>query len=176
MKPLILILLAATFAAAQTPTIADIARQERARRAPSTGSKVYTTADIKKTAPETADAQPIMGTVATSTPATPATSAPVREPAAATLEKDPVQDWLADTEKLRVEIRGLMDKEAVSQLAIYDVVNKSNAAVTTVADRDRALADLGVAQKSLAELRDQISKKRSELQARELQGPPKKQP
>src|SRR5262245_54216194 len=55
MKALVLILLAASYAAAQNnPTIADIARQERARRGQTAGTKVYTTADIKTLPPSLA--------------------------------------------------------------------------------------------------------------------------
>jgi hypothetical protein len=180
MKPLILILLAATYAAAQTPTIADIARQERARRGASTSTKVYTTADIKtpepkvegdaavapapEGAPATPAAAPAGAPAATSTPA----------PAAATPAVDPVQQWLAETDKLRNQIREIIDKEAVAQLDINAIQNRVNAPVTTVAEKDRALTELGVAQGRLTGIREELSKKRAELQARELAGPPKK--
>jgi hypothetical protein len=186
MKPLILILLAATYAAAQTPTIADIARQERARRAEGTATKVFTTADIKKPEPKAAEEAPPATTAPTSTgkpdaagaPAA-ATQDPAREqataPAAAvTPAPDPVQQWLAETDKLRSEIRETIDKEAVTQLEINSVLNRVNAPVSSVSEKDRALADLAIAQNRLAAVRDQLAKKRSELQARELQGPPKK--
>lgn len=189
MKPLILILLAATYAAAQqTPTIADIARQERARRSENAATKVFTTADIKKSDPKAeAEAQPdaaaptaqtAPGTAPAGAPAG-APAAPAKEPAAAAAPAtppgpDPVQQWLAETDKLRAEVRETIDREAVTQLEINSILNRVNAPVSSVAEKDRALAELGAAQNRLAAVRDQLAKKRSELQARELQGPPKK--
>ena len=185
MKPLILILLAATYAAAQTPTIADIAREERARRAPSTSNKVYTTADIKtpepkvevdaagapapEGAPAAAAATPAAAGAATSTSAPAAANTPATAPAV-----DPLQQWLAETDKLRNQIREIIDQEAVAQLEINSIQNRVNAPVTTVAQKDRALTELGVAQGKLTGIREDLSKKRAELQARELAGPPKK--
>jgi len=171
MKALILILLAATYAAAQSPTIADVARQERARRAGNTSTRVYTTADIKtKVSPdsETAPAAP----VAPALP--PAAPAAATAPAGAEPEKDPVQEWLTQTDKLRVETRLLLDQESATQLEISSTLNRVNAPVTSQSEKDRALADLAVAQSRLGVIRDQLSKKRAELQARELEGPPKK--
>lgn len=185
MKPLILILLTATYAAAQTPTIADIAREERARRAPSTNNKVYTTADIRTpepkvegdaaVAPEGAPAAPAAAPaatpgVATSTPApVAAATTPATAPAV-----DPLKEWLAETDKLRNQIREIIDQEAVAQLQINSIQNRVNAPVTTVAEKDRALTELGVAQGRLTGIREELSKKRAELQARELAGPPKR--
>ena len=187
MKPLILILLAATYAAAQTPTIADIARQERARRAPSTSNKVYTTADIKTPepkvegdaavapAPEGAPAAPAPAPAAVpaATTATPVPAAAATTPAPAPAV-DPLQQWLVETDKLRNQIREIIDQEAVAQLEINSIQNRVNAPVTTVAQKDRALTELGVAQGKLTGIRELLSKKRAELQARELAGPPKK--
>ena len=185
MKPLILMLLVATYAAAQKPTIADVARQERARRAPSNSTKVYTTADIKKSPPKgteptptAAPAPPIAPAVASTATAAPApaatTSTPVKEPVPAIAGPDPVQQWTIETEKLRTQIRELIDQEAVAQLDINIIMNRVNAPVTSVGERDRALKDLEVAQNKLTATRDQLLRKRSELQARELQGPPRK--
>jgi Spy/CpxP family protein refolding chaperone len=189
MKALILILLAASYAAAQNkPTIADIARQERARRAESAGTKVYTMADIKTLPPSTApepglgntpaaliDA-PAVGTlpVAGAAPAagaTPATAAATPE----TPKEDPVQKWLAETEKLRAQLRQLIDQESATQLEINQITNRIYTPVTSVSDRDRAQNELGIAQVRLQALRDQITKARAELQTREQEGPPKKQ-
>jgi hypothetical protein len=188
MKPLILILLAATYAAAQqTPTIADIARQERARRSENAATKVFTTADIKKSEPKAeAEAQPDAAAAAApaapgTTPAAAPAAAPAatKEPAAAATPAtppgpDPVQQWLVETDKLRAEIRETIDREAVTQLEINSILNRVNAPVSSVAEKDRALAELAGAQNRLGAVRDQLAKKRTELQARELQGPPKK--
>ncbi|HVQ64685.1 MAG TPA: hypothetical protein VMT78_09115 [Terriglobia bacterium] len=191
MKPLILMLLVATYAAAQKPTIADIARQERARRGQSNSTKVYTTADIKTPAPKgteptpTAAPAPAAAPAVTSTAAaapapaattsTPAATAPPKEPVPAPAAgPDLVQQWTIETEKLRTQIRELIDQEAVAQLDINVIMNRVNAPVTSVGERDRALKDLEVAQNKLTATRDQLLRKRSELQARELQGPPRK--
>jgi len=177
MKALILILLAATYAAAQSPTIADIAREERAKRAGNTSTRVYTTADIKTKGSADSDG---------AAPAAPAAPAQASAPAAQTLppaadgtptaeapEKDPVKEWMAQTDKLRQETRLLLDQEAGTQLEISATLNRVNAPVTSQPEKDRALADLGVAQSRLGIIREQLTKKRSELQARELEGPPK---
>ena len=191
MKPLILILLAASYAAAQStpnPTIADIARQERARRGQSAGTKVYTTADVKPATPEPGlgntpqsliDA-PAVGTlpVAGAAPTAPATT-PAVTPAAATTpeapKEDPLQKWLAETEKMRAQIRQLADQESATQLEINQITNRIYTPVTSVPERDRAQTELGVAQVRLQAIRDQLTKARAELQAREQAGPPKQQ-
>lgn len=189
MKALVLILLAASYAAAQSnPTIADIARQERARRGQAAGTKVYTTADIKTLPPSPAP-EPGLGNtpavlidapavgmlpVAGAAPApgvTPAATAAAPE----TPKEDPVQKWLAETEKLRTQLRQLVDQESATQLEINQITNRIYTPVTSVPERDRAQNELGIAQVRLQALREQISKARVELQAREQEGPPKKQ-
>jgi Spy/CpxP family protein refolding chaperone len=184
MKALILILLAASYAAAQNnPTIADIARQERARRGQNAGTKVYTTADVKMLAPSpppepglgntpaAAIDAPAVGTlpVAGAAPAAGATATPAPE----TPKEDPVQKWLAETEKLRAQLRQLVDQESATQLEINQITNRIYTPVTSVPERDRAQNELGIAQVRLQALRDQIVKARAELLAREQQGPPK---
>ena len=188
MKPLILMLLVATYAAAQKPTIADIARQERARRGQSNSTKVYTTADIKPPAPKGTEPTPTAAPAPAAAPAVTSTAAaaapaaapaattptPAKEPVPAPAGPDLVQQWTIETEKLRTQIRELIDQEAVGQLDINVIMNRVNAPVTSVGERDRALKDLEVAQNKLTATRDQLLRKRSELQARELQGPPRK--
>jgi hypothetical protein len=192
MKPLILILLAATYAAAQTPTIADIARQERAKRGQSTSSKVYT---IKAPPPPVVvdpltgapvpDTAPAPGTVPAAgtapapaaAPTAPAATAGPAGPAATPAETpgdDPVRRWLEDTEKLRAKIRQLADQEMATQLEINSVTNRIYAPVTSVPERDRAQAELGVVQNRLAGIREELSRARLELQVREKDGPPKR--
>src|SRR5688572_28499338 len=126
MKPLILILLAATYAAAQTPTLADYARQERARRAQSTGAKVYT---IKSAVPAPAEttapdgAAPTPGTAPAAGTPTPASAVGVAAPgtqsteAAAEIGKpDPVQVWIEETENPGSRIRQLVVEETPDQI------------------------------------------------------------
>jgi hypothetical protein len=191
MKPLILILLAASYAAAQstptTPTIADIARQERARRGQNAGTKVYTMTDVKAAAPageapeggaalgDTPAAQINAPAVGTVPPAGPNATAPTAAAPTEPPKEDPVQKWLEETEKLRAQIRQLNDQESATQLEINSITNRIYTPVTSVPERDRAQAELAVAQNKLQALRDQISKARAELQVREQAGPPKKQ-
>ena len=178
---MILILLATTYAAAQNPTIADIARQERARRAQSTGAKVYT---IKSAPPAATEAPAGVAPPAPDTaPAGPATGAPAANPAAgpvapaATTEAagpDPVKQWLEETEKLRARIRQLADQETSTQLEINTITNRVYAPVTSVPERERAQAELGVVQSRLVSIREELARARVELQVREQDGPPKK--
>jgi hypothetical protein len=187
MKPLVLILLAASYAAAQSnPTIADIARQERARRGQNAGTKVYTTADIKTLPPSPPPELGLGNTPAAliDAPAvgmlpvpgaTPAAGANPTTAAPETPKEDPVQKWLEETEKLRAQLRQLVDQETATQLEINQITNRIYTPVTSVPERDRAQTELGVAQVRLQAIRDQIVKARAELQAREQQGPPKKQ-
>jgi hypothetical protein len=176
MKPLILILLTATYAAAQEPTLADYARQERARQrdAQSKNIRVYTTEDIRTTPPADAAAAKPAGDGAVEAATTPAT--PAASPATATPAVDPVQEWFAETEKLRSQIRELIDREATSQLDINRFTNDVYAADTNETARDRARSDLAMAQQRLTDVREQLAKSRLELQKREQEGPPRKQP
>jgi hypothetical protein len=192
MKPLILILLAATYAAAQNPTIADIARQERARRAQNPTTKVYTTKDVTPASPAVVDPEATVapGTtipvaVPTANPAAPGLAGPAGPAAAQPLAPaavapevpggvDPVQKWLEDTEKMRANLRQMVDQETAAQLEINAITNRVYAPVTSVPERNRAQSELGLAQTRLQTLRDQIAKARAELAARELEGPPKK--
>lgn len=185
MKPLVLILLVASYAAAQNnPTIADIARQERARRGQNAGTKVYTTADIKTLPPSPAPEPGLGNTPAALIDAPAVGTLPVAgavptagaSPAAPeTPKEDPVQKWMAETEKLRAQLRQLVDQESATQLEINQITNRIYTPVTSVPERDRAQNELGIAQVRLQALRDQIVKARAELQAREQEGPPKKQ-
>jgi hypothetical protein len=170
MKPLILILLGAVFAAAQSPTIADIARERRALQAQGRSSKVFTTADISPTATApAADASPAATPDPAATEGAPAAQSTPEAPAV-----DPLQAWLSETEKLRERIRDLMDQEAKAQLDINSVTNRVFAPDTNETARTQAQTELASAQQKLVGVRDLLSKSRSELQARELQGPPKK--
>ena len=195
MKALILILLAAVYAAAQnpTPTVADIARQERARRAQAKSSKVYTTEDIRTTpaptetdpaanpdagaAPGSPDPASLTPGPAPNTPGptpAPAPAPPVISPPPAASGQDPVQQWMLENEKLRQQLRDLMDQEATTQLEINAAANQLNAPVSSQSAKDQAAANMKSAQDKLAGIREKISKGRNELQARESAGPPRK--
>lgn len=181
MKPLILMLLAATYAAAQNPTLADFAREERARQrevqtknVENKNIKVYTTEDIRTTAPAEPDAAAPAAAPGEVTAQSPATSAAPAAPATTTPAPDPVQQWLGDTEKLRGQIRELIDREATDQLEINRLTNEVYKPDTNETARDRAKAAVGAAQEQLAQTRELLAKARLELQKREQDGPPKK--
>ena len=182
---MILILLAATYAAAQEPTLADYARRERARqlevqnKVQNKNIKVYTTEDIRTTLPatEVGDAKPA-GDVAAETAAAPGAPGGPAAATATTVQPpvDPVQQWLLETEKLRALIRELMDREVNTQLEINRITNDVYSPDTNETAVARAQAALGVAQQKLSDIREQLAKSRLELQKREQEGPPRKQP
>jgi hypothetical protein len=187
MKPLILMLLAATFASAQeatptppTPSLADYARQERARQREVQGKniKVYTTEDIRTTVPDPSvtgePATQVAPAATVAPPASTATAVPTElKPTPPPV--DPAVQWQADTEKLRALIRELIDREATNQLEINRVTNEVYKPDTNETARDRARADLAGAQQQLSATRELLAKSRLELQQREFEGPPKKQ-
>jgi hypothetical protein len=173
MKPLILILLAAAYAAAQTPTVADVARQERARRAQSRSSKVYTTEDIRTTAPAE-EAEPAAAGTEVSPDAKAAPATAESAPDAQVPQADPTKQWLMENEKLREQLRELMDQEAIAQLEINTATNQLNAPISTQSAKDEAGTKLQAANQKLATIRERIAKSRSELQEREAKGPPRK--
>ena len=180
MKPLILILLGATYAAAQNPSLADFAREERARQrevqtknADIQSIKVYTTEAIRTTPPADDAAAPAAAPGDASQAPTTA-PAPAADAAPATATVDPVQQWFADNEKQREKIRELIDHEATDQLEINRISNEVYKPDTRESDRDRARTQLGQAQDRLAQTREQLATARLDLQKREHDGPPRK--
>ena len=176
MKPLILILLAAVCAAAQNPTIADIARQERARRTQDKSTKVYTIEDIRSAEPAVAEPEkaPAKDAPAPAPAKAPEAATTVPAATAAPAGPDPVQQWLQETGKVRDQIRDLIDQEAKAQIEINAITNRIYAPVTSQSDKDKATAELQVAKQKLVAIRVQLDKNRKDLQTREAQGPPKK--
>jgi len=160
MKPLILILLTVTWVQAQTQTIADVARQLRLRQSQQKSVRTITTEDIKKGAPDLPDdpAKPVENPV----------------PAAETkpAEPDPVQQWAQDTLKLREKVRNLMDQETAAQAQVNSITDRIFAPVTTQSDKDQAQTELKAAQDKLSGIRSDLEKTRSELNEKDLKGPP----
>ena len=173
MKPLILILLAAVWASAQNPTIADIARQERARRAQGKSTRVYTIENTRSAEPAAAEPEkaPQQAVAPAAKPAEAGTPAGT---AAAPTGPDPVKQWLDETGKIRDEIRDLMEQETKTQLEINTITNRLYAPVTSQSDKDKAATELRAATQKLIDIRVKLDKNRKDLQAREAQGPPKK--
>jgi hypothetical protein len=168
MKPLILILLTAVFAQAQT--IADAARQERARQAQVHTVKIFTTGDLKSNdSRETAEARPVENPAPVAAP----DPAPAPAPAAAPVV-DPVQQWTEETAKLRTLVRELMDQETATQLEMNAASAQINAPITSQSAKDQAQRSLTASQEKLVVIRAELARARSDLQEKDLQGPPQR--
>jgi hypothetical protein len=172
MKPLILILLAAVVAQAQT--IADAARRERARQAQVHTTKIFTTEDVKnKDSRVMAEARPVENPTPVATPA----AAPTPIPAAVTAPAiDPVQQWTEETGKLRTRVRELIDQETAALLEINTASGQINAPITSQSAKDQAQRTLEASQQKLVLIRAELTRTRSELQEMDLMGPPARRP
>src|SRR5688572_28898251 len=194
MKPIIVMLLLAISVQAQT--LADIARQERERRAKLKPTRVITGEGVRPTAPAVegskpgearpAEAKPAVANegdkaanpAATDKPATateksqaaPAQPAPA-PPAPA--KPDPAAAYNAELEKLRSRIRELQDQETTLQLQINQLTNQIFAPITDQASKDQAQARLGEVQQRLTSTRAELDQSRRTLDSLQLQGPPK---
>jgi len=172
MKLLILIVLISVSAQAQS--LADAARKERERRTNlrparviiSTGAieQPNTTATAAEQ-PKTAEAKP--GEVKGTTPET--SKKPSQTPSV-----DPVQVWNNQVNQLRTKFRALQDQEMALLLQQNQATNQVYAPVTDPATQERALAQLGQVQQSLAAVRKDLDETKKMLDALQLQGPPKK--
>ena len=166
-----MILLAGIWAQAQTQTIADFARQERARQAKVQSTRVITTDDLKRADVTAAPAEKEPAKDAAKEPSKDGAK-PAAAPAAAA--SDPIKEWNEQVAKIRARIRELQDQDTATQIEINAVTNKVYAPVTTEAARTQAQAALAAAQKKLTEIRDETLLTRTKLQEMEAQGPAKK--
>jgi hypothetical protein len=183
MKSLILILLMGVGVQAQT--IADLARQERAKQQakPRTQPlRVITNDDLKRLSAAAVEVQaaaqaggqeqPATGAeAAKAEPAKPTQAGAEKAAMPATTQPDPVQAWNAEMASLRAQIRELQDKETATQLQINDLTNKVYAPVTSVKARNEAQAGLSAAQKNLTTIREQIVATRLKLEQLQARGP-----
>jgi heme exporter protein D len=191
MKPLIVMLLLAVSVQAQT--LADVARQERARQARLRPARVITGTGAPAPAPaavgaKPADAKP--GTEAkAATDAKPATTdgkpAPDAKPAppAATAvqpaapppppKPDPLLEYNAQLDKLRASLRELQDQETSLQLQLNQLTNQVFATITDPATQQQAQTRLGETQQKLSGVRSELEQTRRALDALIAQGPPK---
>lgn len=151
------------------PTIQDIvelARQERARREAvqaARENRVFTTADVERYVPPAAEAvdmavsDAVQGGESLASADLPGGEAgDLSADVAADQEPGttPEEEWLAWQEEvigLRNEIQILDDRRVALQLQMTDIRGKVTAPTGTLQDRNRALADLAVAQSSLDE-------------------------
>ena len=154
MKAFVTILLLA--GSLQAQNLAEAARQERERRAHLKPVQVITG----------------VGTGATTVP--PGQSNPAKAEDSKKAAIDPVKEYNDQLAKLRAEIQTLQEEETATQLQINELNNQVYAPVVDQATKDQALTVVGAAQQKLAAVRMELEHARSDLQALQLQGPPKK--
>ena len=161
MKPLIVILLTAITVQAQT--LADIARQERARRA-QINNKVVTSV-VSVPVPESkpaAEAKPVDPKANAAKPAAPAASS-----------VDAVKDWNERADKTRKRVQELQDQETGLQLQINQLTNQLFAPVIDQETKNQTQTRLGEIQNQLTATRAELDQTKRTLDAMNQQGPPK---
>jgi len=163
MKPLLVMLLIAASVHAQS--IADIARKERERQ-----SKAKSTRVIKPDEVKSADAAPAKP--ADAKPAGSETKEPAKlqEPP----KVDPVQVWNNQLEQFRTKIRAFQDQETSLQLQLNQATNQFYAPVIDPATQQAAQAKVAQIQQQLADVRKGMDDAKKDMDALQLQGPPKK--
>lgn len=149
-----MVCLAVNSAGAQS--IADAAKQERARQARLNSPHVFTDADAHTVAPlaglsaPASSSKPVIANIEVPPPA-----------------EDPIK-------KLRLKVRDLEDQETALKLQINDVTNQVNAVVTDMTTRTAAQTKLGELQTKLAGVQKELAQIRTNLQQMEAQAAPKK--
>jgi len=177
MKPLILVLLTAI--AAQAQSLADVARKERARQAQVTSSRTVTNDHVKGAVPAPAPtpsapadaSKPADEAKPESPPSPPAAVQPSAQPNAAAVNA--IQEWTAQYDKTRARIRELQDQETALQLQANDLTNRFYAPVTDQAARTQAQVSLMEVQNKLIDVRRELAQQRLALQRLEAQAPKK---
>lgn len=156
---------------AEAQTVADIARQERERRAHLKDVRVIAAEGVPNAAAASTLPAGDQKPAATDkkTPA-PAVSAPT--PAAVPLA-DPVKAWTERADKLRKKIQELQDEETALQLQMNQLTNQFFAPVADQNSKDQAQARLGQTQDRLTAVRAELDQTKKTLDAMQLQGPPK---
>jgi len=189
MKPLIMILLLASVAQAQT--IADAARKERQRQSQVQSVLVITNDVARRFIPaqEAARAEgqpPAEGQPAaapaitaeaekTTTPPETTEAAEPALPAPLVPQVDPVQKYNEEMAKLRARIQSLQDQEVELQLQVNSLTNQFFAPKTNETSRRQAQDRIGQTQAQLTAVRTELDQARKELQLKETAGPPKPQ-
>jgi hypothetical protein len=179
MKSLILILFVATSVQAQS--VADAARQERARQAQSKSTRVFSDANthtVKPITPAEPSLVPVAGSKDLSTSkalptknlAAAATGAALNA-AAATAPVDPAAE---EMQKLRIRVRALGDQETSLKLQISDATNQIYAPQMDSATRNEALTRLGETQVKLSDVQKELAQARANLQQLEILSAAKK--
>jgi hypothetical protein len=187
MKPLILVLLFAISAAAQS--LPEVARQERERKANLKTSHVLTTDTVKgqltnspATGEKPAETRPEQPATPANAPeaAKPASasSAPATAPSPAQTEAknandEAVKKYAEELSRLRARVVQLQDQGTALQLQINDLKNSFLAPVTDTNARAQAQTQLDQAQTQLAATEQELADTRRQVQVLEVQGPPK---
>jgi len=177
MKPLILILFVATSIQAQT--IADAARQERARQSQIKSARVFSDANTHTVKPITPAAAPASPGVAAKAPAEAAKGSPVAGPAGATLNAaaaaaTPIDPVAEEMQKVRIRVRALEDQETSLKLQISDTTNQIYAPLSDAATHNEALARLAETQTKLADVQKELAENRANLQQLEIKSAARK--
>ena len=169
MKLLILIL--TLVASAEAQTVADIARQERERRAQLKNIPVIAAEGVRSaTTVSTLPAPDAKTPAADKKAPAPAAKAPT---SAAAPAPDPVKDWTERLDKLRKKVQDLQDQETALQLQVNELTNQFFAPVADQNSKDQAQARLGETQNRLTAVRAELEQTKKMLDAMQLQGPPK---
>jgi hypothetical protein len=174
MKPLILILAVAISAEAQS--LADAARQERARQAQHKSTRVFSDVNahvVKSAAP--AETPAASGAKPKTAAAPAGAAAPTGTTAAAMAATAAAVDPFAEEmQKLRIRVRALEDQETSLKIQIVETTNQVYAPLTDQASHNDALTRLGEVQVKLADVQKTLSQTRSDLQQMEIQASAKK--
>jgi pyruvate/2-oxoglutarate dehydrogenase complex dihydrolipoamide acyltransferase (E2) component len=169
MKSLALVLLLTIPLQAQT--LADAARNERARQAGIRSSRMY---QGKGTRTETTTPPPAPAAAAPKTPAPAAPKAAPPKPPSPPVS-DPAAQRLAEMEKLRARIPELEDQERTLKLQVNEFTNQMLAPISDQNAKDEAQTKIGVAQSKLNAVRADLDLTKKTLDELQAQDPPKQQ-
>jgi len=153
-------------ASVHAQSIADIARKERERQAKAKPTRVITAYEVQTpgaTAAKPPDAKPAGSDAAKE-------SAKLQEPT----KVDPVQVWNNQLEQFRTKIRAFQDQETSLQLQLNQATNQFYAPVIDPATQQAAQAKVAQIQQQLADVRKGMDDAKKDMDALQLQGPPKK--
>jgi hypothetical protein len=185
MKPLILMLLFAISASAQS--ITDLARHERERKANTTPTRVLNAdtarepmnaapaetkpGETKTSAPKAAEAKP----AAAAEPARPAgPEKPAATPASTpTPNEEALRKYTEELSYARAHVIELQDRQTALQLQQQDLKNAYLAPVTDPDTRAHAETQMTDVQTQIAETQRELAEALRQVQVLEAQGPPK---
>jgi hypothetical protein len=165
MKSLSLVLLVTIPIQAQT--LAEVAREERARQARIRSAHLY---QGKGARTETTTPPPVAAAPAVPAPAAakPAPPKPPSPPAS-----DPAALRAAEIAKLQAKIAQLEDEERALQLQVTQFTNQLLAPVTDQNAKDEAQTQIGATQNKLNAVRAELDLTKKTLEEKQSQGPPK---